>query len=410
MGAPTGKPVDIRIHGDDFAMLAKLVRDVQDRIRGVDGLVNLDDDLDRGKPELRLKVDRVEAMLAGVSTQQIATMVRTAVRGTEASKYRIGEDEYDIVVRLSPEARASLDDLGDLTVPDEDGIPIPIRTLIQLEPGVGPSAIKRVDLKRVATVNGDVVRASGRTEDSVRQEVAARLSEMEWPPGYRWSFAGSNRDEQESRAFLERAFVMAVLLILLVLVTQFDSLILPFTIMVSVGLSLIGVLWGLILTGTPFGIIMTGIGVISLAGIVVNNAIVLCDFIRQLRDRGLDKTSAVIEAGVIRLRPVLLTAVTTVLGLLPLTLGINVDFLAGTVITGGETSQWWGPMGVAVIFGLSVATVLTLVIVPVTYHSLDSLSGALESLGRWARTGRRKEQGLPEPSEVQVRAGLGEGR
>lgn len=376
-GPAVGKPVTIRLIGEDLDILFDLAQQVKEGIRSVPGLVNLDDDLDRGKPELRLHVDRIEAMLAGVSTQEIASTVQTAVRGAEASKFRIGEDEYDITVRLAPDARASLDDLGDLTVPDDDGIPIPLRTLVTLEPGVGPSAINRVDLKRVVTVDGDVVRAPGRTEDSVRQEVAVRLGEMDFPAGYRWSFAGSNQEEQESQAFLQRAFVIAVLLISLVLVTQFDSVILPFTIMVSVLLSLIGVFWGLIITATPFGIVMTGIGVISLAGIVVNNAIVLCDFIRQLRDKGLAKTEAVIEAGVIRLRPVLLTAVTTVLGLIPLTLGINIDFFEMSITTGGQSSQFWFSMGVAVIFGLTVATVLTLVIVPVTYHSLDSLSGAM---------------------------------
>ena len=404
-GPQVGKPVTIRIVGDDFDELARLTQEVKTGIRSVPGLVNLDDDLDRGKPELRLHVDRIEAMLAGVNTQEIATMVQTALRGTEASKYRIGEDEYDITVRLAPEARGSLDDLGDLTVPDEDGIPIPLRTLVELEPGVGPATVNRVDLKRVVTIDGDVVRAPGRTEDSVRQEVAARLTKIDFPPGYRWSFAGSNQDEQESQAFLQRAFVIAVLLISLVLVTQFDSLILPITIMVSVLLSLIGVLWGLIITATPFGIIMTGIGVISLAGIVVNNAIVLCDFIRQLRESGMEKTKAVIEAGIIRLRPVLLTAVTTVLGLIPLTLGINIDLFRGTLSPGGQSSQWWSPMGVAVIFGLTVATVLTLVVVPVTYHSLDSLSSALTTIpDRWRR-GRadRAGSGLPEGAEIQAR-------
>ncbi len=393
-GPPVGKAVSVRIVGDDLDVLSRLTQEVKDAIRGVPGLVNLDDDLNRGKPELRLHVDRVEAMLAGVSTQEIASTVQTAVRGTEASKYRIGEDEYDITVRLAPEARGALDDLGDLTVPDEDGIPIPLRTLVRLEPGVGPAAINRVDLKKVVTLEADVVRARGRTEDSVREEVATRIAGITFPPGYRWSFAGSNQDQAESQAFLQRAFVIAILLIVLVLVTQFDSVILPFTIMVSVVLSLIGVIWGLILTGTPFGIIMTGIGVISLAGIVVNNAIVLCDFISQLRHSGMEKTKAVIEAGVIRLRPVLLTAVTTVLGLIPLTLGINMDFFAMTLTTGGESSQFWYSMGVAVISGLTVATVLTLVIVPVTYHSLDSLSGLLERLRQQDRGGRDATSGL----------------
>ncbi len=404
-GPPVGKPVTIRLIGDDLDVLFDLAQRVKERIRPVPGLVNLDDDLDRGKPELRLNVDRIEAVLAGVNTQEIASTVQTAVRGTEASKFRIGEDEYDITVRLAPADRASLDDLGNLTVPDEDGVPIPLRTLVSLEPGVGPSAINRVDLKRVVTVEGDVVRAPDRTEDSVRQAVAVLLGGMDFPPGYRWSFAGSNQEEQESQAFLQRAFVIAVLLITLVLVTQFNSVILPFTIMVSVLLSLIGVFWGLILTGTPFGIIMTGIGVISLAGIVVNNAIVLCDFIRQLRDKGVEKTQAVIEAGVIRLRPVLLTAVTTVLGLIPLTLGWNIDFFAMSITTGGQSSQFWYSMGVAVIFGLTVATVLTLVVVPITYHSLDSLSGAMTRWRLRPRAGAKREssEGFGEGSEIHAR-------
>jgi multidrug efflux pump subunit AcrB len=402
-GPQVGKPVEIRIFGDDFDVLSRLSQEMQDRIRSVPGLVNLDDNLDRGKPELRLHVDRIDAMLAGLSTRDIAATIQTAVRGTDASEYRIGEDEYDIVVRLAPEARGSLDDLGNLTVPDEDGIPVPLRALARLEPGVGPAAIRRVDLKRVVTVDADVVRAQGRTEDSVRAEVGARLSKMELPPGYRWAFAGSNTEEKESQAFLQRAFVIALLLIVLILVAQFDSILVPAAIMVSVLLSLIGVFWGLILTATPFGIIMTGIGVISLAGVVVNNAIVLLDFVQQARAKGAEKTQAVIDSGAIRMRPVLLTAVTTVLGLIPLTLGINLDFFKGTLTFGGDSSQWWGPMGVAVIFGLTVSTVLTLVIVPITYHSLDSLSGAVEALPSQFRARRRGR--LPEGAEVQARQG-----
>jgi multidrug efflux pump subunit AcrB len=407
-GPQVGKPVTIRIFGDDFDVLSRLSQEFQEKIRNVPGLVNLDDDLDRGKPELRLHVDRVDAMIAGLSTRDIASTIQTAVRGTDASEFRVGEDEYDIVVRLAPEARGSLDDLGNLTVPDEDGVPVPLRALVRLEPGVGPAAIRRVDLKRVVTVDADVVRAEGRTEDSVRGEVAAKLASMKLPAGYRWTFAGSNTEEKESQAFLQRAFVIAILLIVLVLVAQFDSILVPAAIMVSVVLSLIGVLWGLIVTSTPFGIIMTGIGVISLAGVVVNNAIVLLDFVQQARARGVEKTEAVIDSGVIRMRPVLLTAVTTVLGLIPLTLGINLDFFKGTLSIGGDSSQWWGPMGVAVIFGLTVATVLTLVIVPITYHSLDSLSGALEVLPSRLRA-RRGATALPEGAEVQARVRASDG-
>ncbi len=185
-------------------------------------------------------------------------------------------------------------------------------------------------------------------------------------------------EQQESIDFLTRAFFVALLLIALVLITQFDSLVLPLTIMFSVVLSFIGVLWGLIITRMPFGIVMTGIGVISLAGVVVNNSIVLCDFIRRLRESGLPKIEAIVEASVIRFRPVILTALTTILGLIPLTTGISFDFIDFKWIIGSEGSQYWGPMGVAVIFGLAFATILTLVIVPVTYYMLDSISQRLK--------------------------------
>ncbi len=397
-GPPTGAPVSVRILGDDLAEIIRLAEEVKGRIRGIEGLVNLDDDLEKGKPELRVEVNREEAMRSGVNTQVIAATVQTGILGAEASKYRVGEDEYDIRVRLAPEARASLDDIGELTVPDEDGVPIPIRSVAALRHGVGPAAVRRVDLNRVATVEGDVVRESGRTEASVREEVAAELEAMAWPAGYRWEFSGANEEEQMATRFLSRAFVIALLLILMVLVTQFDSLVLPLSIITSVALSVIGVLWGLILTGTAFGIIMTGIGVISLAGIVVNNAIVLCDFVRQLRAKGLSRRDAVVEAGSIRLRPVLLTAVTTVLGLVPLTLGLNVDFFALSVSTGGESSQFWASMGVAVIFGLTVATVLTLIIVPVTYDSLDGLTEAVANHRERRRELRGARGGVADPA------------
>ena len=398
-GPPTGAPVSVRILGEELDEIERLADEVKTRIRGIPGLVNLDDDLEGGKPELRVEVDREEAMRSGVNTQVIAATVQTGILGAEASKYRVGEDEHDIRVRLAPEARRSLDDIGELTVPDEDGIPVPIRTVAELRHGVGPAAVRRVDLNRVATIEGDVVRDSGRTEASVREEVAAELDQVVWPPGYRWEFSGANEEEQQATAFLSRAFVIALLLILMVLVTQFDSLILPLTIITSVALSVIGVLWGLMLTGTAFGIIMTGIGVISLAGIVVNNAIVLCDFVRQLRERGLSRHDAVVEAGSIRLRPVLLTAVTTVLGLVPLTLGLNIDFFNLSVSTGGESSQFWASMGVAVIFGLTVATVLTLVVVPVTYDSLDGLSEAIANYrAKRRRTLQPAERGALHPA------------
>jgi multidrug efflux pump subunit AcrB len=212
--------------------------------------------------------------------------------------------------------------------------------------------------------------------------------------------------QEESEAFLSEAFALAVLLIMLVLISEFSSVTVPLVIISSVLLSLIGVFVGLLVMHMPFGVIMTGVGVISLAGIVVNNAIVLLDYVIQLRARGLEKHEAIVRAGLTRFRPVILTAVTTILGLIPLTTGFSVDFgalfrldLADVVIIGSESSQWWGQMGVAVIWGLAVATFLTLVVVPVMYSSLDPVKRGLyrACVGWWLERGRREGR---EPAPV----------
>ena len=374
-GVPAGKPVSVQLSSENYSDLQATAEALKRRMREIPGLYNVDDDFDEGYPELRIEVDRTAAARANTNTGAIASTLRTALAGTEVAKYRIGEDEYDIVVRLPREARRSIDSIEELTVQDEDGNPRPLLSLAHISTTAGPAAIQRVDLRRTITVEADVDHSRGFRDADMRAAVAAVLDgEMDLAPGMRYEFAGSNEEEQESSEFLSRAFVIALLLIGLILVTEFDSLVTPITILISVVLSLIGVLWGLILTSTPFGIVMTGIGVISLAGIVVNNAIVLCDFIIQERRNGLSRRDAIIEAGMVRIRPVLLTAITTILGLIPLTTGVNFDFFEMSVTTGGESTQWWGAMGVAVICGLAVATVLTLLVVPVTYDVLDSMS------------------------------------
>ncbi len=384
-GPPTGKPVTIRLLGDDWDELGAAAEELHRRLARVPGLVNVDDDHDEGSPEVRILVDRDAVARAGLSTAAVGDAVRTALAGTDAAEYRAGEDEWDITVRLAPGDRRSLGPLSELTLATPGGRAVPLRALARIVRETGPTAIRRVDLHRAITVSADVDHAAGYRDPDMRRTAAGILREMRLPPGIRWEFAGSNEEETESRRFLSRAFVVALLLIALVLVTEFDSLVTPLTILVSVALSLIGVLWGLLVTRMPFGIIMTGIGVISLAGIVVNNAIVLCDFILQERARGVPRREAVIRAGLVRLRPVLLTAITTILGLVPLTLGISLDVRTGRLLWGGESSQWWGPMGVAVIFGLAVATVLTLVVVPVTW---DVLAGAAEAVSRRGAPGR----------------------
>jgi multidrug efflux pump subunit AcrB len=232
----------------------------------------------------------------------------------------------------------------------------------RVETAAGFGAIRRRDMDRVVTVQGKV---TGRTTDSALGDVQAALAGMELPAGYHIRYSGETEEQEKAAAFLSKAFVVAVFLITMVLVTQFDSVLLPVVVLSSVVLSLIGVLIGLIVTATPFGILMTGVGVISLAGVVVNNAIVLIDYVQKQREWGQTPRNALIKAATTRFRPVIMTAITTILGLIPLTTGVSFDFFTLSWEIGGRSSQWWGPMGVAVVFGLAFATLLTLVVVPV---------------------------------------------
>ncbi len=398
-GPSQGKPVSLRLIGEDYDELGELADQLAAEMATIPGLYNVDHDYDRGYPELRIDVDREEAARAKLDTRSVAGTVRTALAGTEVAKYRTGEDEFEIRVKLPKADRLSGDALEELTILDEDGRPIPLRSIAKIHPTAGPSAIRRLDMKRVVAVEGDVDYDGGYRDNVLRAAAAEKLEALTLPPGVRWEFGGAMEDEQESSAFLMRVFMIALLLISLILVTEFDSLITPLTILVSVILSLIGVFWGLMITGTPFGIVMTGIGVISLAGIVVNNAIVLCDFVIQERKKGTPKREAILAAGVTRLRPVLLTAITTILGLIPLTTGINIDFFAFDFSLGGESKEWWGPMGIAVIFGLAVATVLTLVVVPITYDLLDGITSGLTR-----RRTRKDEGGESETLEEEATA------
>jgi len=370
-GPPTGAPVDVEILGVDFEMLGQLAKQVKQRIKNIPGITDLQDDFDEGRPEIRVRVDREKAALYGLSTWLIASTIQTAVMGTEASKYRVGEDEYDITVRFRESDRDRYETLDQLTIFYE-GSHIPLSNVASFELSGGLGSIIRKNQDRVVSVTANV--EEGRLSNDVLAEVIAELEDFEVPSGYAIRFSGETEDQDEASAFLTNAFGIALLLILIVLISQFNSIMLPIAILASVLLSLIGVFIGLMVCRLPFGIIMTGVGVISLAGVVVNNAIVLIDYIGKLRARGMPKREAIIEAGATRFRPVILTAITTILGLIPLSTGWSFDFRKFKMIVGGESSEWWGPMGVAVIFGLAVATFLTLIIVPVLYSLLTGLS------------------------------------
>jgi len=370
-GPPTGKPVEIEISGDEFDILVPLAEAVKAIVKEVPGITDLDDDYDPGKPELRIVVDRQRAALMNLSTAAVAWSIKAAINGIEVSKYREGNDDYDIVVRLPEEYRRRIDHIEALTIAGPAGEPVPLSAVARIEYTSGLASIRRTDLRRAITVTADVIK--GYNSNEVLEQVIKKLEDLKRPSGYFIVFRGEKEDMNKAAAFLAKAGVIALLLIAMILVSQFNSVSLPLIILMSVVLSWIGVFFGLTVTGMPFGTIMTGLGMISLAGIVVNNAIVLIDYIEKLRKSGLEVAEAVIQAGRTRLRPVLLTACTTILGLAPMALGWNVDIRHLAFNFRSESSMWWGPMAVAVIFGLTVSTLLTLVVVPAIYMTLEGL-------------------------------------
>jgi multidrug efflux pump subunit AcrB len=358
--------------------------------------VDLKDNYTVGRPELHVEVDRKQAALVGVNTQQIAGTVRTAINGSETIKIRDGKDEINVIVRLKPDARRSLEDISRLKINGRDGALIPLREIATVQSKGGTGSVRHLDRDRVITVEANV--SAGRLPNDVLSDVRDRISKLDLPKGYQIRYTGQNKEQEEAQVFLVKALLSGIFLIGLILVLQFNSLLQVLTILSSVVLSLIGVLWGLLITQTPFGVIMVGIGVISLAGVVVNNAIVLIDFINQLRARGVDRFNAVVMSGVIRLRPVLLTAVTSILALLPMTFGVSFDFVEWRWVFGGQSVEMWNPMANAVVFGLAFATALTLVVVPVLYTFMDDLGqfpgrASAEISKRWRRRTPQTQDG-----------------
>ena len=376
-GPPTGAAVTVRLIGEDFEQLEPISQQARQLIADVPGLVNLRSDHEAARPELAFQVDRRRAMLLGVNTAIVGNFLKTAVFGTEVSKYRQFNEEYDITVRLPVTQRENIEDLFRLRVPNIRGQAVPLSSLGEFTYKGGFGTIRRINQKRVITLTGD---AEGRLASEVLADVQRRLEPLarELPLGYEIRYAGEREEQDKAAAFLSKAFVIALFLIVLILVAQFNTLTVPFIIMTTVLFSLIGVFIGLLVCHMPFGIIMTGVGVISLAGVVVNNAIVLLDYTRLLQRRGMDLIAASVQAGATRLRPVLLTAGTTILGLIPMATGVSYDFHRLAWVTRSESSQWWASMAIAVIFGLAFATVLTLVVVPTLYVLLTRL---VERLG-----------------------------
>lgn len=370
-GPPTGEPVQIEISGDDFDTVRAIADQVRRTVAGVPGVTDVEDDYDPGMPEMNFLVDQELAGRVGLRSSEIATVIRGAIQGIEVSTYREGNEEFDIVVRLPEIFRQTIDQIQSLTVARQDGQSVPLSAIAETRFGHGLSAIKRIDRKPTITVTGQL--EPGKTSQEVLQEARTLLDTLRRPPGYTIRYTGESEDMEDAMSFLMQAGVVGIFLILLILVTQFDSLILPLIILISVLLSWIGVFGGLAIHQMAFGVLMTGMGIISLAGIVVNNSIVLIDYTEKLRQRGMQRREAVLAAGATRLRPVLLTATTTILGLLPMAMGINLDLRNLAFNTRSESSLWWAPMAIAVIYGLTVSTLLTLFAVPATYSIFSGI-------------------------------------
>jgi HAE1 family hydrophobic/amphiphilic exporter-1 len=371
----SGTDIMIEIFGHDMDVAEALAHDVLERVKRIDGVADVVTSFKESAPELRIELDRQRIADLGLSTAQIGQVVSTSVLGTVATQFREGGDEYDIRVQLTESARNNKEDIENIVITTPAGRQIPLRSVAAVIYSKAPKEITREDQERMVSVN---ISISGRDLSSVTADVADAIKKVAVPNDFRLEIGGTAEEQQESFMYLGLAFLVAVILTYMVMASQFESFLSPFVIMFTIPLSFIGVAFGLLLTGTDLSV-MSLIGMVMLVGIVVNNGIVLVDFINQLREKGLSMTDAIMEGGRVRMRPVLMTALTTILAMFPLALGL------------GESGESWAPMARSVMGGLTVATVLTLVVVPVIYAMLETLAEKVKA--RFSRKAKSKISG-----------------
>jgi multidrug efflux pump len=388
MGPPTGKPVELEISGDDYQQLSVLADTIKKMVQAVPGLTNATYDYDPARPEIRVNVDREQAKRLGFSTLDVASAVRGAIYGNEAAKFRVGKDEYKIMVRLAPDVRENQNGLNQIVI-SKDGKEAPLTSVATITQGANIASIKHIDGKRTIQVTAEL--APGQKDERGPKKLAMAAVKKVTPPlGYTIRPGSGNRMQAESQGFLVKAFFIAMGLVFLTMVFQFNSLFQPFLILIGIMLSLGGVFWGLLITNkfsafvnlitggaadlrdVTFAVLMSGVGIIALAGVVAKNGIVLIDFMNRLRKEGRSLREAVIEGGATRLRPVLLTAITAMIGLLPIATGVGIDFLHFGIVTRSATTQWWAPMAWAIFWGLLFNTLLVLVVTPTFYYAWEN--------------------------------------
>ena len=392
-GPPTGYPINIEIKGEDYDQMLIEAENIRSFIqrRNIAGIEELKIDINKNKPELEVRVNRRKAGQLGVTTSQVGQTLRRSIFGEEVSTYKKGDNDYEVVVRLDDEARYNENLLFNqpITFRDQNTgeiIQVPISSIVETEATSTFNSIKRADLKRVITIYSNVL--DGYNGNAIVEQLKTELNNYELPDDIQLEFTGEQEEQQKNMSFLLKALLIAVGGILLILVAQFNSISRPIIIIMAVFLSLAGVFLGMVVFQMDFIIIMTMMGIISLAGIVVNNAIVLVDYTEILIDRKRKELQLaenallskqeyfeiIVAGGRSRLRPVLLTAITTVLGLIPLAIGFNINFFTlftdydANIFLGGDNVIFWGPLAWTVIFGLTFATFLTLVLVPVMYY------------------------------------------
>jgi multidrug efflux pump subunit AcrB len=384
-GPPTGKPVNIEVAADDFDLLVKTANDLHRFLVGqqVPGVEELKSDFQSDKPEIVINIDREKANREGISTQQIGQALGTAVYGFEISRFRDANDDYPIQLRIKEEQRNDVNTLINIPITYRDmgmgGVvrQVPLSAIATVEYSNSFAGIKRIDLKRVITLSSNVL--ASHNENEVVADIKERMESFDVPDGVTVDMTGAQEEQAETGAFLAFAFFLAFAMMFMILVTQFNSISKPLIILSEIVFSFIGVLIGFSLFKMEISIIMTGVGIMALAGLVVRNGILMVEFTELLRSQGMPLYEAIIEAAKTRMTPVLLTTIAATIGLIPLAVGLNIDFV--TLFTefnphlyfGGDNVAFWGPLSWTMIFGLLFGTFLTLLLVPVLYLLVDKL-------------------------------------
>ncbi len=385
-GPSAGKPVNLRVQAHDPEVQQQVVDQIREKMADIGGFTDVTDSRPLPGVEWRIAVNRSEAARFGADISTLGQAVQLLTRGITVADYRPDDAEgsIDINVRFPSDER-TLEELQSLRVPTSAGL-VPISNFVTFEPSSRTGTITRVDQERVVTIEANV--APGVLVNDQTVALRSAIDAMDLPAGVEASFAGEAEDQQESMIFLAGAFITAIFLMFVILVIQFNSFYQAFVVMSAIVFSIAGVLFGLLITGRPFGVVMGGIGVIALAGIVVNNNIVLIDTYNDLKKAGLSPLEAALRTGAQRLRPVVLTSVTTALGLMPMVIGLNINFFTREIVYGAPSTQWWTELSSAIAGGLVVATVLTLVVTP-----------AMLMLGE-----KKAKRGEPTPTELEPAA------